>query len=177
MATYIGENMKKTIILFILCVALLGCGTTAGTSAKVGYSGFDKSRTVDVSPHATAGIGTDLGIGVQWNEATKDSVILLMAVFWVYTGITGAELNIDGEKIVLIPTGTVTDMHKTAGIPISIMGFNTQFDIVTKIINSKRTWLRLQTPTGYVEDAVIDGKKDSKAYNALKRFVTAVNGT
>jgi len=58
---------------------------------------------------------------------------------------------------------------------ISTKGFLTKLDTVEKIIKSKRTWLRVHTPTGTIEDAVINGKKDSKAYHALIRFMDAVN--
>jgi hypothetical protein len=120
-------------------------------------------------------IGT--GIGAQWSEARKDQVILIIAVFNMYTGITGAELNIDGERIALTSTTTVTDMGAGGeSMKISTQGFVTRLDTVEKIIRSKRTWLRVHTPTGTMEDAVIDGAKDSKAYHALIRFMESVKG-
>lgn len=54
-------------------------------------------------------------------------------------------------------------------------GFIVPLDLVRKITTSQRTWLRVQTTGGYAEDAVIDGQTDSKAYHALKRFLTAVD--
>lgn len=55
-------------------------------------------------------------------------------------------------------------------------GFIVPLDLVRKITMSQRTWLRVQTTGGYAEDAVIDGQTlDSKAYHALKRFLTAVD--
>jgi hypothetical protein len=96
-------------------------------------------------------------------------------VWDLYTGITEAELNIDGEKISLTRLLNSTDMdHNDVGRPTSTRAFATDIATVKKIISSKRTWLRIHTPTGYIEDAVIDGATDSKAYNALIRFIAAV---
>lgn len=159
----------------LLCALMFGC-TKIGTSVNVGHSGFDNARTVSISPHASAGIGPIyLGLGAQWNASNPDTVILIVAVFFKYTGITGAELNIDGEKVSLTQlSSSSTDMDNSGGFQISKRGFASDIAIVKKITASKRTWLRLHTPTGYIEDAVIDGAKDSKAYNALIRFITAV---
>lgn len=162
-----------------LILLLTGCGTTTGLSPKVAHSGFDNARTVRIAPHGNAisgMIGT--GIGAEWSEARKDQVILIIAVFNMYTGITGAELNIDGERIALTPTGTVTDMGSGGDImKTSTQGFVTPLETVEKILRSKRTWLRVHTPTGTMEDAVIDGAKDSKSYHALRRFMQSVKGT
>ncbi len=167
--------MKATIIL-ALPILLAGCGTTTGLAPKTAHSGFDNARIVSIEPHGNAMTGMiGTGIGAQWSEARKDEVILIIAVFNDSTGITGAELNIDGEKIALTPTATVTDMEAGATMKISTKGFLTKLDTVEKIIKSKRTWLRVHTPTGTIEDAVINGKKDSKAYHALIRFMDAVN--
>src|SRR5687768_16948721 len=100
--------MKSIVILPLLAsltLLLTACGTTTGTSPKVGRSGFDDARTVRVAPHGSASgmsmIAT--GIGAEWTEARKDEVILIITVFNLYTAITRAELNIDGEKLALIP--------------------------------------------------------------------------
>ena len=170
----------KTIIKLLVVPTLLsffaGCSTTTGLSPKTTHSGFDNARIVNIAAHGNAISGViGTGIGAQWNEAEKDKVILIIAVFNTYTGITGAELNIDGEKTALIPTAGVTEMKSADGMTkISTKGFVSNLDTVEKIIRSKRTWLRVHTPTGSMEDAVIDGDKDSKAYHALIRFMDAV---
>lgn len=46
---------------------------------------------------------------------------------------------------------------------------------IRKIVDSKRTWLRVHTTGDYIDDAVIDGSTDSKPYHALKRFLTSVD--
>ena len=171
--------MKSFILLLFAgsIVLLAGCSTKTGLSPKVAHSGFDNARTVSITPHANAASGIiATGIGAQWNEARKDQVILIIAVFNLITGITGAELNIDGERTTLTPTATVTDLNSGGILKISTKDFVTQLDTVEKIIRSKRTWLRVHTPTGTMEDAVIDGDKDSKAYHALVRFMDAVKG-
>ncbi|MES1181139.1 MAG: hypothetical protein ABUL66_04685, partial [Verrucomicrobiota bacterium] len=91
-----------------------------------------------------------------------------------YIGVAGAELNIDGEKFALTPLQNITDMNDDFGIKTSSRTFQTSLATVEKIIHSKRTWIRVNTPTGALENAVIDGDKDSKAYNALIRFMNAV---
>lgn len=173
--------MKRELLLsfatFLIAI-LSGCSTTTGLAPKVGHSGFDNARTVSIRPHGNAikgMIGT--GLGAQWNEAHKNKVIIIVAVFNEYTGITGAELNIDGNKYTLRETQTVTNLDAGGDImKISTQGFIADLEIVKRIIESKRTWLRVHTPTGVMEDAVIDGTQDSKAYHALKRFIDEVEG-
>jgi hypothetical protein len=168
-------------VLGCAVVALVnGCGTTTGLSPRTAHSGFDNARTVSVAPHGniSAGLsGTSTGIGAQWSEAHKDQAILIVAAYLTYTAITGAELNIDGEKVRLTPTATATSMESSSGVKMSTKAFLTELATVEKIIKSKRTWLRLHTPEGSIEGAVIDGDKDSKAYHALIRFMDAVKGT
>lgn len=176
---YCADVMKLMhfVLGFALVAVVNGCGTTTGLSPKTAHSGFDNARTVDISPHGTISSGNSAGIGIgaQWNEAHKDQAILIFVVYLTYTGITGAELNIDGEKIALTPTATVTDMASdVTGMKSSAKGFVTKLDTVERIVRSKRTWVRLHTPTGTMESAVIDGAKDSKAYHALKRFMNDV---
>lgn len=173
--------MKKLhVSTFVLILALVSaCGTTTGLAPKSGKSGFDDARTVKIQPHANRPKSQldfpMTGLGAQWNEASKDSVILIVEVSGEYTGIVGAELNIDGQKITLTDTGSVTDMFVYAGIKKSTKGFSTDLEVVRKILGSTRTWLRVRTPTGTIEHAIIDNGKDSKAYNALKRFIAEID--
>lgn len=169
--------MKKTLISAALSlIALSGCSNTSGLSANVGYSGFDNAKTVQIQPH-----GNDCssmvctGIGAQWNQSHPNSVILIINVFNDVTGITGAQLNIDGEIVTLNRTSGVTDFQIDNYVKNSTKGFVTDLSVVHRILNSKRTWLRVSTPTGYIEDRVIDGEQDSKAFHALKRFISSVD--
>lgn len=165
----------------ILLSFFTGCSTTSGLAPAAGYSGFDNARTVDIVPHATAPNSVwdviTTSIGAQWNAAQAEQVILVIKVRGTgYTGITGAELNIGGEKVALTPTAYVTDMEPSPleGFKDSTKPFVTDLNTVEKIIRSKRTWLRVQTSTGTVENMVADGEKNSKAYYALIRFMDAV---
>ena len=89
--------------------------------------------------------------------------------------INAAELNIDGEIIKLSNTD-LTRFNTDIGVS-SAKTYTTDFNVVDRIINSKRTWVRLSTSKGYVEAAIIEGGKDSKAFNALKRFKDQVEAT
>jgi hypothetical protein len=176
--------MKK-IIMFFLGLVLTGCSTKIGFSPTVSHSGFDNSQVVNIVPHGTIPNSVfeiiSISIGAQWNAAYSKDATLVVAVENEYTGITGVELNIDGEKMALTPIPGTTDMSSTSdatgGIIMrtSTRGFSITLESIERIIKSKRTWVRVYTPTGSLENAIIDGDKDSKAYNALIRFMNAVD--
>jgi hypothetical protein len=170
--------MKLPLFLLPLALLLGGCSTTVGLNPEVTQSGFDNSKSVNIFPHPNVeGSGMPTGLGAQWHANDPDNVILVVMVY-EYIGITGAELNIDGEKIVLTPVGTATDMQEPIpNVRESMNNFSTDLSTVEKILKSKRTWLRVYTPTGTLESAVIDGQQDSKAYHALERFMAAVKST
>jgi hypothetical protein len=179
MASFVLNSSRILLLVSLTCVLVLGCGgSKKGLSANVGHSGFDNARTVDIPPHVNAMTGTPIrtGLGAQWNASRPDSVLLIVAMWNQYMVITDAQLNIDGEKISLTRlSDSVTDIDRNdVGRPTSTRAFATDIATVKKIIASKRTWLRVNTPTGYIDDAVIDGGKDSKAYHALIRFIAAV---
>lgn len=92
-----------------------------------------------------------------------------------YRGITGAQLNMDGQVLTLKKTATATTMDASGGMKQSTQSFIVPLSLIRDITNSQRTWLRVQTPSGSYEDAVIDGAKDSKAFHALKRFLSSVD--
>jgi hypothetical protein len=140
---------------------------------------------VNIVPHATAfnsASGLDeTRIGAEWNAANGKAAILTIEIVDIeneYHAITGVKFNIDGEIVTLTPvSGSATDFFKDDAAPsikTSSRGYVTTIDVIEKIIHSHKTWLRVSTPTGYIENAVIDGDKDSKAYNALIRFMNAV---
>jgi hypothetical protein len=170
--------MKLTAAsVIIVGLIVAGCSTT-GRAPQVGRSGFDNARTVTIEPHAnTSTRVTATGLGAHWSAAWQDQVILEVAVFNLATGITNAELNIDGNKTTLERNGDVTDIDRTGDVIISTNSFKTNLATVEKILKSKRTWLRVGTPTGTLEDAVIDGPTDSKAFHALERFMAAVKAS
>lgn len=178
LSTKESKLMKKCTPL-IFCLVLSGCmATTSGSKPQIGFSGFDNAKTVSINPH-----GNDCrtivctGLGAQWNSSSPDSAILIVNVFNDYAAIVDAELNIDGRRITLLPIKGVTDISNTGGnIKESSRGFIVSTDVIASILTAKRVWLRVHTPTGYIEDAVIDGEKDSKAFHALSRFMQAIQG-
>ncbi|MCP3129259.1 hypothetical protein [Shewanella sp. KJ2020] len=165
-------------MLFVIALAFVisGCATTSGTNPIIGYSGFDNAKTVSIDPHGNACSSmVCTGLGAQWNSSNPDSAILIVQVFNEYAAISQAELIIDGNKVTLSSAQTVTDFsYPGSAIRESSKGFGIPFSVIEQILSAKRVWLRVHTPTGYIEDPVIDGEKDSKAYHALSRFVTAV---
>lgn len=166
----------KMLFIVALVFIVSGCATTSGTNPIVGYSGFDNAKTVSINPHGNACSSmVCTGLGAQWNSSKPDLAILIIQVFNEYAAISRAELNIDGEQIALSSVQAVTGFSSpSSAMRESSKGFGVSFSVIEQILSAKRVWLRVHTPTGYIEDPVIDGEKDSKAYHALSRFVTAV---
>lgn len=170
--------MKKLALVFALSViALSGCSNSSGLDAKTATSGFDGGRVVSIPPHGNAcSTMTCTGLGAQWNSNNPDKAFLLVNVFNDIQGITGAELNIDGKVYNLgSPTQFTNFDNVGPGISNSEQPFVVKLSMIRDIVNSKRTWLRVHTTKGDLEDAVIDNGKDSKSYYALKRFLSEVD--
>lgn len=157
--------------------ALAGCSTTSGTGPNVSRSGFDGARVVTINGHGNACKSMlCTGLGAQWTSKNPTESVLVVYVFNDIKGITGAQLNIDGQTYDLTTMRPFTNFSDFgAATKESRKGFLVPTDLVRKITVSQRTWLRVQTTAGYYEDAVIDGQTDSKAYHALKRFLAAVD--
>lgn len=191
--------MKTPLIIMAVAMLFAGCADPAPPEAalpsgapyspvKTSYSGFDNAKVVTVEPisntqNSTVKLNTVLG--AQWNAAHPEDVILIAGVFSLkdrqgiaeaeLIGITGAELNIDGEKTDLQPTGTIPVITDNFILMEYTNGYTTKLSVIDKILKSKRTWLRVHTPTGTVENAVIDGGLESGAYQALEKFMVTVN--
>lgn len=167
----------KTIVAALVLALLAGCSTTSGLDATVSHSGFDNARIVSIDPHGGACRSVICtGLGAQWNGKRPNQVILIVQIFNDIQAITGAKLNIDGEIHTLTIKETFTEFSRPGSmLQSSTKGFLTSLDLVQKITNSKRTWLRVQTNSGSFEDAIIDGQTDSKAFHALKRFIAEVD--
>lgn len=157
---------------------LVACSTASGASPKTTYSGFDQAAVVTIDPHGNACRGmVCTGIGAQWQEVKPEYVLLAIKVFNDTVGITGAELNIDGETVELTEARSFTqfdsnEFYDLTGIIArgSTQDFVAPIALIDQILSAERVWLRVTTNKGQLEDAVIDGGKDSKAFNALKRF-------
>lgn len=157
-------------------LTLVGCATTTGLAPTTSHSGFDNASVVSISSHGNACTGmTCTGLGAQWSAKTPETALLMVSISNEYKGITGAQLNMDGQVLTLKKTVTATSMDGSGGIKQSTQSFIVPLSLIRDITNSKRTWLRVQTTAGSYEDAVIDGDKDSKAFHALKRFLVSVD--
>ncbi len=170
--------MKKILIAGMvgLGLAVSGCSTTSGLGAQTATSGFDGKKHVRISPHGAACTSMICpAIGAVWIEDAPNLVGLNFEVVNDIRAINSAELNIDGEIVKLTNTD-LTRFNTDIGVS-SAKTYTTNFSVIDKIINSKRTWVRLSTSKGYVEAAIIDNGKDSKAFNALKRFKSQVEAT
>ncbi|MBR9806014.1 MAG: hypothetical protein GYB49_02170 [Alphaproteobacteria bacterium] len=159
----------------VIAASLLftACATTTGLDAKTTYSGFDDAAIVNIQPH---GLGCDgaficLSLGAEWQQAEPEQVLMLVQITGKTQGITGAALNIDGQKINLAEASTATEFERVAGaIETSTQVFVAPVEVIDEILAAKRVWIRVNTTSGFMEDYIIDGDKDSKAYHALKRF-------
>lgn len=162
----------------VAALSLGGCATTSGTDASVSRSGFHQAAAVNIGAHATAqaaGLSSPMiGIGAQWQQQNPTAALLAVEMYAEIIGITGAALNIDGEIVTLQPLPGLTDFSKASGIQVSRRMFSTDMATIKRVTTAKRVWVKVGTTKGWVEDAIIDGSKDSKAFHALGRFLTAV---
>ncbi|RIJ15944.1 hypothetical protein D1227_06475 [Henriciella mobilis] len=146
-------------------------------AAKTTYSGFDDSAVVHINPHGNACTQfICTGFGGQWQEAKPDMFLLRAAVFNETTAILGASFNIDGEVVELEPAGGFTDFERVLDtVEGSEKDFVAPISLIDRILTADRVWMRVTTSDGNLEDAVIDGGKDSKAYHALRRFSAEIS--
>ena len=173
----IGKPTSYALTLLAAC-SLGGCATTSGTAAHEQISGFDGARRVEINPHSVDCQGHFVcpDIGARWTSEYPKDAVLVMEVAGAYTSIDGAELNIDGRKVRLRPLDAITQYSNATGaLQESTRAFQTDLDLVRAITGSQRTWLRLVTGDGLIERPVTDAGKDSKALNALKRFLSKVD--
>ena len=168
---------KKFIAMAASALFVAACSTTSGTGPDVSRSGFDNATVVRINPHGNACSGmVCTGLGAHWSGKRPNETILVVTIFNSINAITGAKLNIDGEIHDLKVMETFTNFNELgAATKESRKGFLVPTNLVRKITTSQRTWLRVSTTSGYVEDAVIDGQKDSKAFHALKRFLAEID--
>lgn len=169
--------MKRTAILLVVVAALAGCSTTSGTGPRVSQSGFDGARIVTINPHGNACKSmTCTGLGAQWSSNNPSESLLVVTLFNETRAIVGAQLNVDGKVYDLSNAQPFTNFSDFgAATKESRKGFIVPTDLIRKVAASNRTWLRVTTTAGNFEDAVIDGQTDSKAFHALRRFLTSVD--
>ncbi|WP_458068671.1 hypothetical protein [Rhodanobacter sp. BL-MT-08] len=160
---------------------LAACSTTSGHRPTVNQSGFDGSKVVDIDPHGGMCpkiTQTCIGLGAQWSSAHAETAILRVELIGEYLNIQSVELNIDGVTTQVEPTNTTTDFNNETGVlRTSDRSFVASLATIRSMAAAKRVWVRAMTDKGYVENGIVDASGDSKAYNALKRFMAEVDVT
>lgn len=171
------KHAMRVLASIIAITALSGCSATSGLQPDISQSGFDGARVVSIQGHGNAcSKMVCTGLGAQWKSSSPSVATLVVYTFNDISAITGAKLNVDGKIYELVAIDVLTNFNEpSAAIKESRKGFLVSLELIRKITKSQKTWLRVQTHDGYIEDAVIDGGTESKAYNALKRFLLAVD--
>lgn len=167
--------MNKFFLALVAPLILSACSTTSGLDATTKVGGFDGVKQVSIAPHGAAckSMGCP-AIGALWLEDKPNLVGFRFQSVGDLSSIRSAHLNIDGQIYDFQNTG-ITNFDREAGTAKSWMMSVTDLNMVDRILNSKKTWLRITTSKGNVEAAIVDGGVDSKAFNALKRFKTQVD--
>lgn len=157
-----------------LLSCLVGCSTTSGTGAQTSISNFDGVKSVGIQPHGAACKGMVCPmLGATWLDNQPDNVGFSIKLFNEIANIQSIAFNIDGE-IIKIDAPLPTSFDREVNVNISMTSIVAPYSILTKILQSKRTWMKVSTSKGAYEVAIIDGAVDSKAFNALKRFDSQV---
>lgn len=167
------------VMMALAIASLVGCATTSGLDATVSQSGFDGATTVSVPVHGTAcgsTSGSCLGMGAQWSTARPQVVLLNVALLMDYQPILSAKLSVDDTIVSLDEMQGMTQFSRI-GDPVrtSTKYFAIPIGSLRRAVSANKVWLRVSTPSGTVEDRVIDGDVDSKAIHALRRFMAKVD--
>lgn len=167
------------ILAMVAAVLLAGCATTDGLAPTSKVAGFDGARVVDIAPHgAVCDALPCVSIGAQWSARHPDTAIVtVMLLGPKFSGIQRMALSIDGRERSFQPSGiTRLDPGLSALVRESRQDFALPLSVLREAHGARRVWIRVSTLDGYIDQAVIDGPKDSKALHAIGRFLTAVDG-
>ena len=164
-------------IIFALGLSffIIGCSTTSGLNAITSTSNFDGVKSVGIAPHGAACKSFACpSLGATWLDNQPNNVGFAVQIFNSIETINSVAFNIDGE-IIKIDALLPTRFSQESGINLSTTSVVTDYKVLTRILQSKKTWMRVSTSKGSHEVAIIDGNIDSKAFHALKRFDAQVN--
>lgn len=142
-------------------------------------SGFDGARVVDIAPHGAACEGLPcVSLGAQWNSRKPDATIATVTVLGArFSGIRRLAISIDGQERTFQPSGiTRFEPGPTAQTRESRQDFVLPLATLREIRAAKRVWVRVSTVDGYLDQAVVDDQKDSKAFHALGRLLAEIDG-
>lgn len=172
----------------LLLAALLASGSAYAADAKIETDAFDGATRVTVEPHGLA-CGSNMVcpmLGARWTSNRAGEAVLQVEVVNAYAGIRGVTLNVDGEMVELTPLedGAATRYSSNAaiaaGAPVSRRSsrdYLVPLALVQKLLAASSVKARVQTVDGFVDGELSGGKKPSKAYGALQRFVAKVPAT
>ena len=160
----------KNLLMISLLSCLVGCSTTSGIGAQTAVSGFDGVKSVAIQPHGAAckGIVCPM-LGATWLDNQPNNVGFSVKLFNEIANIQSLSFNIDGE-IIKIDALSTTSFDREVNVNVSKTSIVAPYSVLTRILQSKRTWMKVSTSKGAYEVAIVDGAIDSKAFNALKRF-------
>ncbi len=174
------ERATAAVWAIALTAALMQTGHAA--SAKKQVDDFDGATRVWIDPH-----GLNCGmtmvcpsLGARWSSNEPDAAVLSIELLNTYAPITGAQLNIGGQFVDLVPLTHETRYSHSGGAPgvaptrRSNQDYLVPLEMVGLIANGASVKLRLSTADGFVDGVVIDGGKASKAHGAMQRFMAQV---
>ena len=173
--------MKRLMLATAAAVTMIlsGCATTSGLAPDISKSGFDGAAVVDIAPHANMCLSLCTTLGAQWSSSRPDVANLRIGIYDLskFYSIRGAQIRVGQDVIDLTPEPGITQLEvDPAGVARdSHKWFTVPLDLIRRIAASNDAWIRLNTNAGTVDDAIIDNGKDSKALNALKRFLSKVD--
>lgn len=76
----------------------------------------------------------------------------------------------------------IKEAHESLGLDQAALARESRQNFVMPIstlrdlYGAKRAWIRVSTLDGYIDQAIIDGPKDSKALHAVGRLLVAIDG-
>ncbi|WP_180012564.1 hypothetical protein, partial [Acinetobacter sp. YH16055] len=153
--------MKKILIIGLASLFAIGCATTSGLNPQTAVSNFDGVKSVAIAPHGAACKSMVCPmVGASWLDNHPDNVGITIQLFNEIANIHSVSFNIDGE-IINIKNDHATSFDQAVGANYSQATMVVSYSILTKILQSKRTWMRVSTSKGAHEVAIVDGAVDS----------------
>ena len=171
--------MKRLIFSIVMAIAVAGCSNTSGLNPVSGVDRYSNSKTVYIQPH-----GTDcqsmqcIMLGAFWTETDKDTALLTISLANSTDFISSAALEVDGKMYQLRNEADLTRYSSMIGGSAAYVKSSKDFlvplSVIKDITKAKKAWVFVKTGTGSMSDAIIDAKGDSKAYYALRRFISEI---
>jgi hypothetical protein len=171
----------RVFITLVVVAALAACESMPGFPGYISErtSQFDNSKEITVEPAGVRGEGltNPFSLGAQWTSRAPDTVVLVVRVLGDYQSIDskqGLQFNIDNNILSLDSPQAITQLDATQGpgtmqfrssekrFPIALKDFD-------RIVHSKGTGVKVNTPRGYLEGRLIEDQPMS-ALESLRKF-------